>query len=239
MQRDMQRPTPRPPKPVTTPNTERLRPTLAAGAAALDCTLTPGQEDALLAYLALLGRWNQVYNLTAVRDPAEMLTHHLLDCLSVVQPLRAFLSDRPAARLLDVGSGGGLPGIVLALLCPDVAVTCVDTVGKKAAFIRQAGAELGLSNLASAHARVETLPTTPGFDLITARAFSSLALLERLTRPLLRPGGVWAAMKGQRPTEELAELSPQVEMFHVEPLAVPGLDAERCLVWFRPVDGGI
>ena len=236
MQRDMQR---QPPKPATTPNTERLRPTLTTGAQALGWALAPEQEAALLRYLALLGRWNQVYNLTAVRDPAEMLTHHLLDCLAVVRPLRGFLAERPAPRLLDVGSGGGLPGIVLALLCPEVDVTCVDTVGKKAAFIRQAGAELRLANLTAVHARVETLPPAPGYDLVTARAFSSLALLEQLTHPLLRANGVWAAMKGQRPDEEMNELPGRAKVFHVEQLTVPGLDADRCIVWFRPTNDAV
>jgi 16S rRNA (guanine527-N7)-methyltransferase len=222
------------PKAVTPPNTERLRPALVEGAEALGWLLTPAQEGALLDYLALLGRWNQVYNLTAVRDPVEMLTHHLLDCLAVVRPLRAFLADRPTPRLLDVGSGGGLPGVVLALLCPEVTVTCVDTVGKKAAFIRQAAALLRLPNLTSTHARVETLPPSPGYDLITARAFASLSLLEQLTHPLLRPGGVWAAMKGQRPDQEIAALPARALVFHVEQVSVPGLGAERCLVWIRP-----
>jgi 16S rRNA (guanine527-N7)-methyltransferase len=134
-------------------------------------------------------------------------------------------------RLLDVGSGGGLPGVLIAVLCPGLQVSCVDTVGKKAAFIRQVGAELGLRNLRAEHARVEQLPGR--YDLITSRAFATLADFVALTRERLMPEGLWLAMKGKRPDEEIAALTTDVEVFHVEPLAVPGLDAERCLVWMR------
>jgi 16S rRNA (guanine527-N7)-methyltransferase len=184
------------------------------------------------AYLGLLAKWNAAYNLTAVRDPAQMRVQHLADCLAVVGPLRRQLGDRPA-RLLDVGSGGGLPGVVLAIANPDWDVTCVDSVGKKAAFIRQAAGELALPNLHAQHARVEAL-AGPLFDAITSRAFAALADFVRLTQPLLAPGGVWMAMKGQHPHDEIAALPASIETFHVEPLAVPGLDAERCLVWMRP-----
>lgn len=215
-------------------DTNRLRQQLAEGASALGCGMTAAQQDRLLAYLALLHRWTKVYNLTAVRAPDDMLTHHLLDSLAVVNPMRRFLDTHEAPRVLDVGSGGGLPGVVLATMCPTVDVTCVDTVGKKAAFIRQCAGELQLPNLHAVHARVESMPTQPGFDVVTARAFSSLAQLEALTHTLLRPGGVWAALKGQRPAEEIAALPSQAEVFHVEQLQVPGLAAERCLVWIRP-----
>ena len=188
------------------------------------------QLQALADYLALLQRWNQTYNLTAVRDPAAMLSHHLADCLAVLAPLDAQLKQ---GRVLDVGSGGGLPGAVLAIMRPDLDITCVDTVGKKAAFIRQAAGQLALPNLHAAHARVEQLRLAP-FDLITSRAFASLADFVALSRPLLAPQGVWMAMKGKRPSDELAALLSDVAVFHVEPLIVPGLDAERCLVWMRP-----
>jgi 16S rRNA (guanine527-N7)-methyltransferase len=187
----------------------------------------------LLAYLALLQRWNATYNLTAVRDPAQMLTQHLADCLAVVPALRRQLNPTAGKRLLDVGSGGGLPGVVLAILEDGLAVTCVDTVGKKAAFIQQVAVELGLRTLKSVHARVESMPAGR-FDLITSRAFSSLADFTRLTRTQLAPDGVWMAMKGKRPDDELAALPVDIEVFHVEPISVPGLDAERCLVWMRP-----
>lgn len=185
--------------------------------------------DRLLAYLHLLQRWNGTYNLTAVRDPDEMLTQHLFDCLAVVGPLRRFA---PAGRLLDVGSGGGLPGIVIALTCPGWDVTCVDTVGKKAAFIQQAAVELRLPNLHSQHARVEAL-ALPTFNVVASRAFASLPDFVKLTRVHLKTNGVWMAMKGKRPDDELTLLPPDVEMFHVEQLTVPGLSAERCIVWMK------
>jgi 16S rRNA (guanine527-N7)-methyltransferase len=183
-------------------------------------------------YLELLVKWNAAYNLTAVRDPALMRTQHLADCLAVVEPLRRQLGRGKPARVLDVGSGGGLPGVVLAMAEPAWEVTCVDAVGKKAAFVRQVAGDLALPNLHAVHARVETLDAPP-FNLITARAFASLADFTRLTRALLAPGGLWMAMKGKRPEDELVELPPDVMVFHVEPLNVPGLPAERCLVWMR------
>lgn len=207
---------------------------LAAGLQRLDLTLASQQQEGLLAYLDLLAKWNKVYNLTAVRDPAEMLTHHLLDSLAVIAPLRRHTQGQPI-RLLDVGAGGGLPGVVIAICCPEIAVTCVDAVAKKAAFIQQAAAALALSNLSGLHARVETV--TESHDVITSRAFASLADFTAWSSQALAAQGVWAAMKGRYPHEELAQLPSTVEVFHVEQLAVPGLDAERCLVWMRPVVG--
>lgn len=207
------------------------RDVLLSGAAALGLPLSDAQCDALLGYLALLQKWNEVYNLTAVRRPAEMLTHHLLDSLAVLPPLRRHLAGR-AARILDVGSGGGLPGIVLAILEPRLDVTCVDSVGKKAIFIRQVGVELKLPNLGAVHARVEDLRLPP-FDVITSRAFASLADFTRLTRHLAGEQGDWMAMKGKQPDDEIAALPPDWAVFHVEQLTVPGLNAERCLVWLR------
>jgi 16S rRNA (guanine527-N7)-methyltransferase len=196
----------------------------------LGLTLDDATVDRLLAYLDLLQRWNGTYNLTAVRDPAEMLTQHLFDCLAIIEPLRRFAAK---GRLLDVGSGGGLPGVVIAATSPGWSVVCVDTVGKKAAFIQQVAAELRLPNLRSEHARVEAL-ALPAFDVIASRAFASLPDFVKLTRAHLAPGGVWMAMKGKRPDDELAKLPPDVDVFHVEQLAVPGLAAERCIVWMRP-----
>lgn len=211
---------------------------LTDGLERLGLALGADQVDQLLAYLALLQKWNRVYNLTAVRDPAEMLTHHLLDSLAAVGPLRRHTGGRPL-WLLDVGSGGGLPGVVIAIICPELDVTCVDTVGKKAAFIQQAAATLKRPNLRGVHARVETLGVGQGtgFDVITSRAFASLVDFTAWSRPALNPGGVWMAMKGKHPAEEIAALPPDVAMFHVEQLAVPGLDAERCIVWMKPVTG--
>jgi 16S rRNA (guanine527-N7)-methyltransferase len=206
---------------------------LRAGLVALGLNLSDAQVRQLLDYQSLIGKWNKVYNLTAVRDPAEMLTHHLLDSLAAVAPLQKHLQGRglAAASLLDVGSGAGLPGVVLAICCPNLAVTCVDTVGKKAAFIKQAALALGLGNLTGLHARVETIAQP--FDVICSRAFASLVDFTSWSQAALAPGGVWMALKGKHPAEELAVLPPDVTVFHVEPLAVPGLDAERCMAWLQ------
>ena len=206
---------------------------LRAGLAELHVSLSDAQVQGLLDYQNLIGKWNKVYNLTAVRDPAEMLTHHLLDSLAAVAPLQKHLQGRglSAASLLDVGSGAGLPGVVLAICCPSLAVTCVDTVGKKAAFIKHVALALGLPNLTGLHARVETI--TQPFDVICSRAFASLADFAGWSQAALSPGGVWMALKGKHPAEELAMLPPDVAMFHVEPLAVPGLAAERCIIWLQ------
>jgi 16S rRNA (guanine527-N7)-methyltransferase len=194
--------------------------------------LSAPDDPRLERYLSLLVKWNAAYNLTAVREPEQMRSQHLADCLAVVGPLRRQLGTGKSARILDVGSGGGLPGVVLALADSAWDVTCVDAVGKKAAFIRQVAGELALPRLHAVHARVETLRAPP-YDVITARAFASLADFTRQTRALLAPTGLWVAMKGKRPDDELAALPPEVTAFHVEPLTVPGLDAERCLVWMR------
>jgi 16S rRNA (guanine527-N7)-methyltransferase len=203
-----------------------------ADVARLGLQLTDAQVDALLNYLALLQRWNTTYNLTAVRDPAAMWLQHVLDCLAAVPAVaRALPADR-RDRILDVGSGGGLPGLVWAIALPRADITCVDTVGKKAAFIRQAAGTLALPTVQARHARVEELKDPP-FDLITSRAFSSLVDFTRLTRHLLAPGGQWLAMKGKIPTDELTALARPESMFHVEQLTVPGLQADRCLVWLK------
>ena len=209
---------------------------LEALAPVLGLTLSADDRRRLLSYLGLIQRWTKVYNLTAVRDPGEMFTHHLLDCLAVIQPMRRALAAAPQPRVLDVGSGAGLPGAVLAILNPDWHVSCVDAVAKKATFIRQVAAELGLSNLQGVHGRVEA-PGTFGpqhFDLVTSRAFASLKDFTGLTRPLLAVGGQWAAMKANLSDAERVELPANVDMFHVEQLDVPELDATRCLVWMKP-----
>lgn len=210
-----------------------MKPTLQSGLTQLGLPLSPTQVDLLLAYQALIAKWNRVYNLTAVRSPEEMLTHHLLDSLAVVPALKARFGAEQPFRLLDVGAGAGLPGVVIAIALPQSQVTCVDTVAKKASFIRQVAAELGLKHLRAEHARVEALPPQQA-DVVTSRAFASLADFVALTRQHLGPGGVWMAMKGKRPEAEASELPDDVAVFHVEPLTVPGLDAERCLVWMRP-----
>lgn len=209
-----------------------LRQGLIRAAEELRLEIRSDQVDKLFQYLSLLQRWNRVYNLTSVREPAQMLTSHLADCLALVTPLRLYLGERTAARLLDVGSGAGLPGVVIAAMNQEISVTCVDAVGKKAAFVRQVAGELGLDNLAAEHARIESLVAAP-FELITSRAFASLHDFVRLTRGHLAPGGVWLAMKGKAPQAEIASLPGDIDVFHVEQLMVPGLDAERCLVWMK------
>jgi 16S rRNA (guanine527-N7)-methyltransferase len=203
---------------------------IAALAAGLDVRLTTEQQARLRGYLALLQRWNATYNLTAVREPQAMFTQHLADCLALVPALGRYAAG---GRLLDVGSGGGLPGVVIACALPGWDVTCVDAVAKKAAFVRQVAGSLGLPNLHASHARVESLQGEP-FQLVTARAFASLADFVGLTRKQLAPGGVWMAMKGKPPDDEITALPADIDVFHVEQLAVPGLDAQRCLVWMRP-----
>ena len=197
--------------------------------------LSDAQVHTLLAYVDWVAKWNKVYNLTAVRNPQEMLTHHLLDSLAVVAPLQRQLAavDKAAgATLLDVGSGAGLPGVVVAIACPQVRVSCVDTVAKKALFIQQVAAALRLPNLQGIHARVENLTQT--FDVVSSRAFASLVDFTAWSRQALAPDGIWLAMKGKVPHDEVQALPPTVQVFHVEHLTVPGLDAERCVLWLRP-----
>ncbi len=225
------------------PTHDAQRHLLAQGALALGLSLDEGRLDLLLGYMGWLHKWNKVYNLTSLRHPDEMLTHHLMDSLTAVGPLLRHLqtvhgpSGLPAAGdrvpVLDVGSGGGLPGVVLAICLPQVQVTCVDTVNKKAAFIQQVAASLRLPNLKGLHARVETVQG--GFEVVTSRAFASLVDFTTWSRGALQPQGVWMAMKGKHPDAELAALGPTVQVFHVEQLQVPGLEAERCMVWMRPV----
>jgi 16S rRNA (guanine527-N7)-methyltransferase len=203
---------------------------LRRGLDELGIELAEGQVAQLLEYLALIGKWNQVYNLTAVRDPAEMLSLHLLDCLAIIPPLRRQSGGAPLA-LLDVGSGAGLPGVVIAICCPEIQVDCVDTVGKKAAFIQQVAAALRLNNLRGLHNRVERLQSS--YSVITSRAFASLADFVALSSPVLAENGFWLAMKAKPAADELAALPSSVEVFHVEQLVVPGLDAERCIVWMK------
>jgi 16S rRNA (guanine527-N7)-methyltransferase len=214
-----------------------LLPALQKGLDGLGLALSVDQQTQLLAYMDLIAKWTKVYNLTAVRDANEMLTHHLLDSLAVVAPLRRELAklvlpvDQTQFSLLDVGAGAGLPGIVIAITCPEVSVTCVDTVAKKAAFIQQVAATLKLPNLKGLHARVESL--TQPYDVVCSRAFASLVDFTTWSQSALAGHGVWMAMKGKHPGQELAVLPESVKVFHVEQLQVPGLDAERCIIWMR------
>jgi 16S rRNA (guanine527-N7)-methyltransferase len=190
------------------------------------------EDPRLNRFLGLLAKWNAAYNLTSVREPLQMRRQHVDDCLAVVGPLRRQLDRHKQRRVLDVGSGGGLPGAVLAIAEPAWDVTCIDAVGKKAAFVRQVAGELALDNLHAVHGRVESFRSAP-FDVITARAFASLADFTKLTSGLLTQEGIWLAMKGKRPDNELAAIPADVDVFHVEPITVPGLGAERFLVWMR------
>jgi 16S rRNA (guanine527-N7)-methyltransferase len=212
-----------------------LDPGLRDGLQTLALSLDETQITQLLGYLDLIQKWTKVYNLTAVRDPAEMLTHHLLDSLAVIAPLRRQLESMglggKPVRLLDVGSGAGLPGAVIAICCPDISVHCVDTVAKKAAFIQQVAVSLKLSNLRGIHARVESL--TEPYEVVSSRAFASLVDFVTWSEKALAEQGVWMGMKGKHPAEEMAALPSSAKVFHVEQLDVPGLGAERCIVWMR------
>ncbi|MGE8317841.1 MAG: 16S rRNA (guanine(527)-N(7))-methyltransferase RsmG [Comamonas sp.] len=214
--------------------TVSLESSLRQGAAQLALQLEDSQLEQLIAFMDLLQKWNRVYNLTAVRDPQEMLTHHLLDSLAAVGPLQRHLQGLDVAepRLLDVGSGGGLPGVVFAICLPQLDVSCVDTVGKKAAFIQQVAASLRLKNLHGIQSRVERLAQR--YDVVSCRAFAALQDFTAWSRQTLKDGAWWLAMKGKLPSDEIALLAPDVVVERVEPLAVPGLDAERCIVWMRP-----
>ncbi len=205
---------------------------------------SPGSEpvaSALAAFLSLLQRWNGTYNLTSIRDPAQMRIQHLLDCLAVIPALRLHINPEKPIRVLDVGSGGGLPGVVLAILHPHWSVDCIDAVAKKSAFIRQVAGQLGLKNLRALHGRVEKLGSAgaatilqsashPPYDLIISRAFSSLDNFIAWTEPLLAPQGLWAAMKGKHPTEELKDFPKAAALKAVEIIHVHGMDSDRCLV---------
>jgi len=202
---------------------------LKAGIAALGLTLPDGAEAKLLAYLALLDKWNRVYNLTAVRDAERMVSHHLLDSLAAVP----FFQDE---TVLDVGSGGGLPGIPLALARPELRVTLIDSIAKKTAFLLQAKTELDLKNLQVVTSRVEDFRPETGFDVVTSRAFSDLKEFVTLTRHLLNPGGRWLAMKGLYPHEEMALLPAGVKVSADYVLRVPGLEASRHLIVLERVE---
>ncbi|MDR1888698.1 MAG: 16S rRNA (guanine(527)-N(7))-methyltransferase RsmG [Zoogloeaceae bacterium] len=215
---------------------------LEAGIAELGLTLPADAPQKLLAYRDLLLKWNKTYNLTALKNPAEAITHHLLDSLAILpwvsevrnqaaaKPPVTELSSVfcPLSSVLDVGSGGGLPGIPLAIACPELHITLADAVQKKTAFLRQAVIELGLSHVEICHARVEDLAGR--YERITSRAFAELKDFVTLTRHLIAPGGRWLAMKGQHPAAEIAAMPTGIVVEAVQSLAVPGLAAERHLV---------
>lgn len=208
-------------------NRDELTKTLAEGVRALDLNLTDAQIAQLMDYLALLSKWNAVYNLTAVRDPAQMVTQHLLDSLAVVPAFEG------ARNILDVGAGGGLPGMVLAIARPDMQVSLIDTVHKKTAFLTQAKAELGLRNVTVYTARVEQLQVPEKFDVITSRAFAELNDFVTWSGHLLKQGGRFIALKGVMPNDEIARLPAGWKVAGMQALTVPGLNAERHLVFIE------
>jgi 16S rRNA (guanine527-N7)-methyltransferase len=215
------------------PETGALAPNAIRQASAdLGVSLSDGQSDRLTAFAALLVKWNRVHNLTAVESPADILTHHLLDSLSIVPEL-ARIGPGHGQRILDVGAGGGLPGVAVAVALPDSHVTLIDSVQKKTAFLQQVFLELALSNVAVVHGRVEEFRAPP-FDVIVSRAFAALAAMVRMTSHLIAPTGYWAAMKGVYPAEEINALPSTVELARAVKLRVPLLGAERHLVILRP-----
>lgn len=206
-----------------------VRTLLDAGIDTLGLPLDARQRDALVRYVALLAKWNRTYNLTAIREPSRMVTHHLLDSLAILP----HLPDAAALRLLDVGSGGGVPGIPLAIARPGWQVDLVDPIHKKAAFSTQAALELGLTNVRAHAARVEDLVPAAPYDLIVSRAFSDLATFVQVSLRHLAPDGSLVAMKGVHPAEELAELGSDIRVAATPAVAVPGLDAARHLVFMQ------
>ena len=207
---------------------------LQASALSLGAPMTPDAAQRMICFLDLLTRWNRQHNLTAVRDPAAMWSHHLLDSLSIVETLDHFLNDA-SSIVLDVGSGAGFPGVIIAVSRPSWRVICVDSVAKKAAFVRQAAIELAVPNLDAVHGRIEDASPLNA-NVIVSRAFSDLAKLIELTRFHLAKDGIWVAMKGRRPDQEIQAVGEMVEVFHVKPLIIPGLNAERHLVCMRSTE---
>jgi len=202
------------------------------GARQLGVLIDGAQAAQLVAYLVCLERWNRVHALSAWKLPTDLLVHHVLDSMTLVGPLSRYGAGKPL-RILDAGSGAGFPAVVLAVSRAEWSVTAVDAVAKKVAFIQQATMEAGIGNLSARHARLEELQVAKPFDVVVSRAFASLDRFVALTEHLLAPDGVWVAQKGRRSNDETIDLRKGVEVFHVEPVTVPGLEAERHLVWMR------
>jgi 16S rRNA (guanine527-N7)-methyltransferase len=204
-----------------------LQQLLGEGIEEMQLDVSPAQQDQLMNYLALMFKWNAVYNLTSLRDPRQMVTHHLLDSLAAVPAFKE------AVNVLDVGSGGGLPGIVLAIVRPDMKVAMIDTVHKKTAFLTQVKAELGLANVTVYTARVEQLEVPAKFDVITSRAFADLSDFVNWSGHLLAEGGRFIALKGVAPPDEQERVPGDWKVSEVKALQVPRLEAERHLVFIE------
>ena len=203
---------------------------LADGIRQMALDINQQQHEQLLDYLALLFKWNSVYNLTSVRDPMQMVTHHVLDSLAAVPAFK------DARNVLDVGAGGGLPGIVLAIARPDMKVSLIDTVHKKTAFLTQVKAELGLANVTVYTNRVEQLKVNTPFDVITSRAFADLSDFVNWSGHLLAEGGQFIALKGTAPEDEQKRLPEAWKVTKLQPLDVPKLQAERHLVFISKTE---
>lgn len=209
---------------------------LLAGAKRLGLDLGELEVDQLLAYLALLNKWNKAYNLTAIRDSRQMVALHLLDSLAIIPELKRLPADKiaPQAQWLDVGSGGGLPGIVLAIMCPQINFTLMDSNGKKTRFLQQVQLELGLKNLNVVKSRVESFVSDKSFAVICSRAFASLQDMVNWSRHLLAQDSIYFAMKGQQPDDELRALPDDIQLLSSSPLSVPGVEGERHLILLQP-----
>lgn len=202
----------------------------------LNIEITKRQQEVLLEYLSQLLKWNKTYNLTAIRDPDLALVQHIFDSLTIINPLKNFYRQRELNQrsVLDVGSGAGLPGVVIATMIPETLVTCVDTVEKKMTFVRQVSGVLGLENLKALHQRVELLQNNK-FDVVTSRAFATLEDFATLAGEQVENNGIMVAMKGKIPHDEIAILEEKTNWYvdEIEIIKVPQLSAQRCLVWMK------
>lgn len=205
---------------------------LVAGCRQLGLQVTDNQIEALIQYLALFDKWNRAYNLSAIRESQDMVRLHLLDSLSIVPHIRG-------ERLIDVGTGGGLPGIPLAILYPEKSFTLLDSAGKKTRFLVQVRQDLGLDNVIIENRRIESFKPQPLFDGVISRAFASLQDMTKHCRHVLKPGGAFFAMKGQMPVDELSEIQKHYSVEGCHSLTVPGVEAQRCLLIISPLADGV